>query len=134
MVAGLALVAAPGVVAILAPAMVTPRGLLLVAAERIAIGLLMLRVAAGSRAPRVVQVLGVIVLTNGIATPFFGAARVRMLMAWWFAGGPLAIRAVCALVVLMGGCIAYFVSAPRIPLNAGVGVVVTRGLKKYVPE
>jgi hypothetical protein len=113
MAAGLALIVAPGVVAILAPAMVTPRGLLLVAAERIAIGLLMLRVAAGSRAPRVVQVLGVIVLINGIATPFFGAARARMLMAWWFARGPLAIRAVGVLVVLLGGCIAYFVSARR---------------------
>ena len=82
MAAGLALIVAPGVVAIIAPAMVTPRGLLLVAAERIAIGLLMLRVAAGSRAPRVVQVLGVIVLIN-------------------------------VLVVMLGGCIAYFVSARR---------------------
>lgn len=113
MAAGLALVAAPGVVAILAPAMVTPRGLLLVAAERIAIGLLMLRVAAGSRAPRVVQVLGVIVLIDGIATPFFGAARVRMLMAWWFARGPLAIRGVGVLAMLLGGFIAYVVSARR---------------------
>jgi hypothetical protein len=113
MVAGLALIVAPGVVAILAPAMVTPTGLLLVAAERIAIGLLLLHVAAGSRAPRVVQVLGVIVLINGIATPLFGAARARMLMAWWLAWGPLAIRAVGVLAVLLGGCIAYLVSARR---------------------
>ena len=112
-VAGLALIVAPGTVFILAPAIVTPRGLLLVAAGRIAIGLLMLRVAAGSRAPRVVQVLGVIVLIDGIATPFFGAVRARVLMAWWFARGPLAMRAVGVLAVLLGGYIAYVVSARR---------------------
>ena len=113
MVAGLALIVAPGTVFILAPAIVTPRGLLLVAAGRIAIGLLMLRVAAGSRGPRVVQVLGVIVLIDGIATPFFGAVRARVLMAWWFDRGPLAMRAVGVLAVLLGGYIAYVVSARR---------------------
>ena len=113
MVAGLALIVAPGVVAIIAPAMVTPRGLLLVAAGRIAIGLLMLHVAAGSRAPRVVQILGVIVLIDGIATPFFGAARARILMAWWFARGPRAIRGVGVLAMLFGGFIAYVVGARR---------------------
>jgi branched-subunit amino acid ABC-type transport system permease component len=113
MVAGLALIVAPGAVVILAPAILTPRGLLLVAAARIAIGLLMLRVAAGARSPRVVQVLGIIVLIDGVATPFFGAVRARVLMAWWVALGPRAIRAVGVLVVLLGGCIAYFVSARR---------------------
>ena len=100
-----------------APALVTPRGLLAVAALRIVVGVILLGAARGSRDPRVVQVVGVIIIVAGLATPFFGVVRARAMMSWWFARGDGAIRGTGAAAMLIGGLLAYFVS--EVPIRPG---------------
>lgn len=116
-----ALVMVVGVVAFFAPDrlialghhILTPTGLYVIAALRIGIGLVVIGAASTSRAPRVLRVLGVIVVVAGVATPFFGAERSRLILDWWAAQGPVALRAPGVLLLAAGGGLTYLLGTGR---------------------
>jgi hypothetical protein len=90
----------------------TPRGLYLVAAVRVVFGVILVLVAPSSRAPRVLRLLGFIVLVAGFTTPFFGVDRARAMLDWWSAAGPGFMRLWAGLAVALGAFVVYAV-APR---------------------
>lgn len=81
---------------------VTPVGLYLAAAFRIAVGVVLVLVAAGSRAPRVLRVLGFIAIAAGLVTLFLGVDRARAIVDWWSGQGPVSMRLWPALALLFG--------------------------------
>jgi hypothetical protein len=90
----------------------TLRGLYLVAAVRIVFGVILVLVAPSSRAPRVLRLLGFIMLVAGLTTPFFGVDRARAMLDWWSAGGPAFMRLWAGFAVALGAFVVYAV-APR---------------------
>jgi len=89
----------------------TPRGLYLVAAVRVVFGVILVLVAS-SCAPRVLRLLGFIMLLAGLTTPFFGVDRARAMLDWWSAQGPAFMRLWAGLAVALGAFVVYAV-APR---------------------
>jgi hypothetical protein len=104
---------APGVLVTIGRASVTAVGLYVVAAVRVGIGLLLMRVAPASRFPRSLRVLGAIVVVAGLLTPLLGTDRARAILDWWFALGPAYLRLAAAIALVFGGLIVYAVRAPR---------------------
>jgi hypothetical protein len=93
--------------------LITPGGLYFVAAFRIAVGVIFLRVAATSRAPLTLAVLGIVILISGLVTPFIGVERSRAIFEWWAARPELVMRVWGALVVVLGALVVYGVSGGR---------------------
>jgi FtsH-binding integral membrane protein len=114
-------VAAIGIVGIVAPPSlqaiarysVTLLGLYVAAAARIAFGVILVRAAPASRAPKVLRLLGLIALVGGLITPFIGVDRARAISDWWSTQGPLVIRLWPALALVFGVFIAYAVKPER---------------------
>jgi hypothetical protein len=109
---GLTGVVSPETLASLGRHALTPTGLLIVAAVRIGIGIILLLVASASRAPRTLRVFGIIVIIAGVATPFFGVEHSRRVMDWWLAQGFVWARLHAGIALVLGGFLAYAV-APR---------------------
>lgn len=82
-------------------------GLWVAAAVRVVAGTLWLLVAAGSRLPRVMYVLGAIALLSGIALPVLGLDRLRALVEWWERQPPAVVRASCGVAALAGALLTY---------------------------
>jgi hypothetical protein len=78
----------------------------------VAIGVLLVMVAPRSRAPRMLQVAGGVLLLAGLATPLFGVERTRAVLAWEAAQGPSLIRFGGAIVVTLGGLLAVTLRTP----------------------
>jgi hypothetical protein len=89
--------------------LLTPTALYVIAAIRIAFGLILLGTASGSRAPMALRFLGVFVLLAGIATPLVGVERSREAVAWWSSHGFLFMRTTMALAVVLGGFLIWAV-------------------------
>jgi len=114
------IVAAIGILGMAAPMLLldtmrlaqSQAGLYVVAALRIAFGLALLGAAAASRLPRTLRVLGVIFVVAGIISPFFGVERIREILDWWSAQGPLFMRVWAVFPVLLGLFIVY-AATPR---------------------
>lgn len=104
--------AAPAILLDTARLSVTPLGLYVVATLRVAFGLVLLRVASISRAPRTLRILGVFIVVAGIITPFLGIERARAILEWWSAQGTVFFRISLALPVIFGLFIIYAI-APR---------------------
>src|SRR3954451_12034464 len=81
--------AAPDLRLSLEGSLMTPAGLYAIAVFRVAIGLVFVRAAAGSRAPRTLRVLGLIVISAGLTTPWFGVARAQAVVNWFASAEPL---------------------------------------------
>jgi hypothetical protein len=94
---------------------VTPVGLYVIAAVRVAIGLVLMLVAPISRVPRTLRVVGAVVLVAGLATPLFGVERTRAIFDWASTQGTALIRVVAGLVLATGGFVAFAVTAGRRP-------------------
>jgi len=115
-----AFVVAAGVAGIVATDMIlslrslaaTQGALLVFAGLRVAIGVVLVMVAPRSRAPRVLQVAGGVLLLAGLATPLFGVERTRAVLAWEAAQGPSLIRFGGAIVVTLGGLLAVTLRTP----------------------
>ena len=90
----------------------TPTGLYAIAALRIAIGLVFVFAAPASRAPRMLRVLGLIVIIAGLATPWFGVARARAVLNWLANAGPLLIRLDAGVGMALGGSLVYVFRTP----------------------
>jgi hypothetical protein len=104
---GAVLLAAPSVLLSLGPLVATPGGLYVIAALRIALGLVCVFAATASRAPRTLRVLGVMVVVAGLATPSFGVARTRLVFEWWTGAGPWFTRLVAGVLMAIGGFFVY---------------------------
>ncbi len=86
---------------------VTPLGLSLAAAARVAIGIILIRAAPASRLPRVLRVLGLIALVAGVITVFLGVGGASTILTWWSNQGPLLIRLWPALALIFGVLLVY---------------------------
>ena len=93
--------------------LLTPFGLLVIAAARIGIGLVLILAASKSRAPGALRVIGVVVLVAGVATPFFGVERSWAVADWAATHGHLLPRLAGGLLLALGAFIAFAVRAPR---------------------
>jgi hypothetical protein len=99
--------AAPGLLLALGRSVITPTGLYAIAALRIVIGLGFVFAAPVSRTPRLIRVLGVIVIIAGLSTPWFGVTRARAVMDWWASAGPLLMRVDAVVGIAIGGFLLY---------------------------
>jgi hypothetical protein len=107
---GLASVLAPSVLTTIGEASLSAGAFLLVAAFRLAFGLILLRVAPASRMPRTVRVIGGLVLLSGLATLgtwFFALDHARAVIEQWLARGDLTLRLTGAVLVVFGGLLSY---------------------------
>ena len=110
-----------GVVGILTPEtligvgrnILTPRGMYAIAALRIGLGLVLTLAARGSRAPKTLRAIGLVVVIAGIATPIIGADRSRALLEWEVAQGTVPIRIGAAVALPLAGWLAFVLSPRR---------------------
>jgi hypothetical protein len=102
----------PDVLLSLGRSLITPGGLYAIAALRIALGLILVLAARGSRAPRAVRVLGLIVIVAGLTTPWFGVARARAVLDWWAGAGLPFMRLAFGVAMAVGGFLVYAFRSP----------------------
>ena len=105
--AGVALIVAPEWMIGLRSLVATQAGLLVIAVVRIAIGVVLIMGAPGTRAPKLLQIAGAILLGAGLATPLFGVERTKAVMEWEAAQGPVLIRTIGGIVIVLGGLLAF---------------------------
>jgi hypothetical protein len=110
--AGIAGIIAPDRLMSLRGLVATQGGLLSVAVLRVAIGVVLIMSAPATRAPKTLQALGALALLAGMVTPLFGVERTKAVLDWEVAQGPSLIRAGAAVIVAIGGGLA-FALAPR---------------------
>jgi len=111
--AGVAGVVAPDTILSLRSLAATQGALLVFAALRVTIGVVLVMVAPRSRAPRMLQAAGAVLLLAGLATPLFGVERTRAVLAWEAAQGPWLIRLSGAIVVALGCLLAVALRPQR---------------------
>jgi hypothetical protein len=85
----------------------TTSGLLAAAALRVALGAALFVAAPESRQPGAIRALGAFVFLAGLVTPFFGTERVRVVLDWWAAQGPLFMRAVAGVPLGLGSLLLW---------------------------
>lgn len=107
-VVGLTGVIAPDRLITIGGQLITPTGLYVIGALRVAIGLVLFLAAPASRAPRTLRVLGVIVIIAGLTTPLFGVERARAILDWESRGTQF-IRIGAALAIGLGALLAFLV-------------------------
>lgn len=116
------LIAAIGIVGLADPALLldatsfmqTSVGLYIAAAFRIAFGVVLIWIAATSRMPRTLRILGAFIVLAGIITPFIGVERVRAIVEWWSAQGVVFMRTWATVAVIFGIFIIYAVTPRRV--------------------
>lgn len=106
-------VAAPSIPLQIAHSVLTPNVLYLVAAGRVCIGLLLLCVASGSRAPTALRALGVLIVVAGLITPFYGVERSLATLDWLSSQGSVFMRLVMGIAVVIGLFIVHAVAPNR---------------------
>ena len=89
-----------------------PPAIYLAAAVRVVVGIVLIRVAPASRAPRLLRVLGILIFIGGLVTPFIGVQLAQQIIEWWAAGGPALVRGYASVGLAVGLFIVYAV-APR---------------------
>ena len=97
----------------------SPVAFYVIAAIRMAFGLLLLTASPASRAPRTLWFLGVFIVLAGILTALTGLVgmeRARLMIDWWLRQGSAVVRLTAAVVLALGGFIAY-ACAPGRPLR-----------------
>jgi hypothetical protein len=108
-VGALGVVSPPRLLALVARSQ-SQRGLYVLAAIRVIIGAALFLAAAGSRAPALLHILGVISVVAGVATPFFGVHRFQAVLGWWSLRPAVVLRLWCLIVVLLGAAIVWAVA------------------------
>jgi hypothetical protein len=118
------LILAVGAVGVLVPSRlvwiahfsVTSGAFYLIAAVRVALGLVLISVASASRAPKTLRVLGYFILIAGIATALMALVamdRARVFIEWWLQQGAGIIRLACVLVLAIGAFLVYALAPAR---------------------
>jgi hypothetical protein len=92
----------------------TPTGLYAAAALRLVLGTVLFVAAPTSRAPKIIRILGVVIIVAGLATPLIGVERARAIVEWWAAQGSALLRVWAGIALVFGLFLAYAV-APRRP-------------------
>lgn len=92
----------------------SPSGLYVVAVVRMAIGLIFFLGASGSRAPRAMRVIGVMICIVGVALAFCTVEYGEALREWWALHGLGFVRWACPFAFALGAFVAY-ATAPRRP-------------------
>jgi len=100
-------VLAPGRVTELVSRFGSAGGLWFAAAVRLVFGLGLWFAAPASRAPLLLQVLGVIALISALVPPFLGVDRFKSLIEWWTKLSPTAVRLNCLLAVAVGAAVLW---------------------------
>jgi hypothetical protein len=72
------------------------------AALRVVMGLIVMRVARISRAPRTILLLGVLMTLQGLTAAVLGPAHARTVLEWETAQGPAMLRAGAGVALLAG--------------------------------
>jgi hypothetical protein len=88
-------------------------GLLGIAVLRSAIGIVLIMAAPRSRAPKILQTFGALLLLAGMVTPLFGVARSKAVLDWEAAQGPALVRAWALLVIVLSGALAFTMRPAR---------------------
>lgn len=104
---------APAALLAFARTLMTTEALYLVAAGRVIIGALLLLVAPVARTPRTLRVLGTVIVIVGVATPFFGVERSRVMLDWWVAQGASMTQTVASVAICLGLFLLYTLSTSR---------------------
>ena len=106
--------AAPDLRLSLERSVITPAGLYMIAALRIALGLVFVLAAPPSRAPRTIRGLGLIVIIAGLSTPWFGVARAQTVVNWVASAsaGPWLMRLDAVVGMALGGFVVYVFRTP----------------------
>ena len=112
-IVGIVGIVAPGAILDSTGLLLTPTALYVVAAIRVAFGLVLLGAAGKSRAPAALRVLGAFILVAGVATPFFGVERSRAAVDWWSEHGTLFMRLTMVLPVVLGAFLIRAVASSR---------------------
>jgi hypothetical protein len=84
-------------------------GLYAAGAFRVVLGGALFFAAPSSRAPKVLRILGIIILVAGLFTPLFGVERLHRLIGWWSAQGTVFLRVWAAFALAFGLFLAYAV-------------------------
>jgi len=116
-----AVIAAIGIVGLADPVLLldatsfmqTSVGLYIAAAFRVVFGVVLIWIAATSRMPRTLRILGAFIVLAGIITPFIGVQRVRAIVEWWSAQGVVFMRTWATVAVIFGIFIIYAVTPRR---------------------
>ncbi len=82
-------------------------GLWVAAGIRLVFGLALWFAAPASRAPLLLQVLGVLALVAAVVLPFLGVERFKRLIDWWTALSPNAMRFNSLFAVAVGAAILW---------------------------
>jgi hypothetical protein len=117
-------ISAVGAVGILAPSgviwlaehFVTSGAFYVLAAVRIAFGLILISVASASRAPKALRILGFVILLLGITTGLTGLVaigRARGTIEWWLQQGSSLVRLTSVLLLALGSFVAYACAPAR---------------------
>ena len=77
------------------------------AALRIAIGIVLLYAATGSRFPMFLRIFGVLVLIGGLLTPFVGVQCAQTILALWSSQGSGLVRLFAAVSLALGLMTSY---------------------------
>ena len=121
-------ISAVGAVGILVPAIlvwiaqhfITSGPFYALAAVRIVFGLILISVAPASRAPKGLRVLGYVIVIFGITTALTGLlaiGRARAAIDWWLHQEPGVLRLTSALILALGGFVAYACAPTGSQLN-----------------
>jgi hypothetical protein len=110
---GIATALAPDAVIALSRKLVSPVGIYVAAAVRCAIGLALLLIARGSRAPAVLRTMGVALVLAGIVFPFFGLESSIARIEW--EADHLRFLRLEGLLFTWGGFVIYKLAKPPEP-------------------
>ena len=105
-------VASPSLLLDMVRPLLSPVPLYVVAAVRVAFGVVLWIAAAGSRMPRTLRTLGIVIVAAGVLTPFFGAKRSQAMLDWW-SQQPLWFMRTWAVLPIVLGCFVFWAVRPR---------------------
>lgn len=77
---------------------------------RLVFGVALWRAAPASRAPAVLQALGVVSAASALALPLLGMPRFQAILSWWSRQSPVVVRAWSAAAVVLGTFILWSVN------------------------
>ena len=95
---------------------VTSGAFYVIAAVRVALGLVLISAASVSRAPKTIRFLGYLALVAGITTALIGLVameRARAIIDWWLLQGPGFVRLTGVLILALGAFLAYACAPAR---------------------
>lgn len=89
-----------------------PTAFYIVAGARVGFGIVLVWAAPGSRTPKVIRLLGILIIIAGVLSPFFGIESSRAVFDWGSNQGPLFTRVCSGVAAAFGLFIVYAVASP----------------------